>query len=874
MPVDWEKLLLAYLHDPPDKALDIRGHEARAAANARIAFGDEVEKERFKSEAGAADALASIVERFPMPTAGRQGERAVGPEGQTLRIFHPLSAQSRTLWPPPLGDLTTAQQEALRDAVAGFSDANDPTLRKRWLAVWRGWPERLAEKQPCAARLPADTRTPDHTIWHHLDTVAAFEAARSEGGGPALLAFALGPVQPFIAAARSVRDLWSGSMILSWLAFRSLSPVVERLGPTALLYPALRGNPLLDLWLAEDAQLGKEAAPQPTVQQRMTPSLPHRFLALAPWGKDGQAAYELADRCRQACAAAWRELAASVRARLKEQLDAQWPDWDARWDAQINDYFSATTAVLPLSGAGDELDRQLADLLTDQRTFAEAFPEAEKIRALARSIPESDRPGYAQEQAGQWQYQIELVQRLLAAARAARHIPAGAAGDGPWPQKCTLFGSFEQMGPAQLSESSRFWDAITQPSAGLSLDGVRLRPGEALCAVALTKRFSGPAFFAERLGVKPQDLRFPDTWTVAAAAWLDKANIRPDQVRREHGEWNGHWLHWSKPNQDTETAGACPADVWRRIQSHRERLGPPPTYYAVLKLDGDDLGGWLRGEKSPQAREVMHPKLVAYFEGVDPANKARLTARRPVGPALHAAVSAALADFALHVAPPIIEEHYGTVIYVGGDDLLALLPVETALPCALALARAYRESWRQADGRERLLMGERATISGGLVVVHAKDDLRLALQDARAAEHQSKATGKDALGVVIRRRSGEHTAAVCPWTFAETVIGWTDAFRRGASDRWAYRLYGMRPTLAGLPAEAMQAEFRRQLLRAEAPTPNLISPEAFADSFTEFQSLELPNANGKRRFQNAQAALEPFLTLCHTAAFLARGRDV
>ncbi len=138
----------------------------------------------------------------------------------------------------------------------------------------------------------------------------------------------------------------------------------------------------------------------------------------------------------------------------------------------------------------------------------------------------------------------------------------------------------------------------------------------------------------------------------------------------------------------------------------------------------------------------MHPKLVKYFECLNPENSERLNARRPVGPALHASISAALANFALHIAPNIIRQHHGTVIYAGGDDLLALLPVETALPCALALVRAYRNDWVKVDGRELFLMGVRATISGGLVIVHAKDDLRLALQDARAGEERAKAAAR------------------------------------------------------------------------------------------------------------------------------------
>lgn len=37
--VDWNDLLLAYLHDPFDKALSVQGHESRAARYATAAVG-------------------------------------------------------------------------------------------------------------------------------------------------------------------------------------------------------------------------------------------------------------------------------------------------------------------------------------------------------------------------------------------------------------------------------------------------------------------------------------------------------------------------------------------------------------------------------------------------------------------------------------------------------------------------------------------------------------------------------------------------------------------------------------------------------------------------------------------------------------------
>lgn len=894
--MNWSDVLLAYLHDPPDKALSIRGHVPRARDNAQIALDDRVSRRILEDAVSRADPLASIIERFPMPTAGEGGKWAVESENGESIVVHPLSAASRRLSVPAIDDqLTRTEQDRLREIISDLSGEGDRQFRNRYLAIWRLWQGDLAAKvNPCLALLPADTRTPDHTIWNHLDVTAMYKAAESEPGGAALLAFALGPVQRFIEAARSVRDLWSGSMILSWLAFRAMLPVVEELGPTALVYPALRGNPLLDLWLRDEQRLGGKV-PLPEVEQRLTPSLPHRFLAIVPWGADGAAAEAMAEKCRVAFEYAWRELADGVKSAIQAKLDSLDSGWDRRWSGQIAEYFSTSTAVVPLGGAGDEIDRQLAGLLANENSFAAAFRDAEAVREMARSIPDDDRPSYAQDHAGRWQYQVELVGRSLASQRSIRHVPAPPSegnADSKFPQKCTLLGSFEQTGPDDLRQSRQFWDKVA-PQGGLSVDGVRVRKGEALCAIAMVKRFADPAYLREELQLSQQDLRFPDTWTIAGGRWLVDADIDwKSDWQDDAGQrvpWNGHWLQWSRPDQNLDDAGACPADLWTQIQNARqsEQLGPPPVYFAILKLDGDDLGEWLRGANSPIVRETMHLNLVDYYENHcnDSKNAERLNAKRPVGPALHAAISTALSNFAMHVVAALVAKYHGTVIYSGGDDTLILLPVVTALQCASELQRAYTSNWYTANGREYLMMGSRATLSGGLVAVHAKDDLRLAVADARDAEKKAKDAGKDALGITIRRRSGQHTSAICPWEFAETVEDWRNAFSRddgnpGASDRWAYHLAGEKATLAALPPSAMAAEIRRQVNRAEADTrrrlgePNesigfRTAGDLLAAQFSQYCDMVV---NDRRTMESA-GALDGFLTLCQSASFMARGRD-
>jgi CRISPR-associated protein Cmr2 len=319
------------------------------------------------------------------------------------------------------------------------------------------------------------------------------------------------------------------------------------------------------------------------------------------------------------------------------------------------------------------------------------------------------------------------------------------------------------------------------------------------------------------------------------------------------------------------------------------------------------MGKWLRGEKSPTIGEICHPELVQYFQqltGTTESGEPRgevvrqaLQAKRPVGPALHAAISEALANFALHFAPQIVEGHGGTLIYAGGDDVLALLPTRSALACARELDAAFRQDWApdKVAQRSRLLMGSRATVSAGLAVVHIREDLQRAIEAARRAERAAKDSGRDALQIAVCRRSGEHASAACPWSRPDTLAGvdsiaaWVDKFRlnRTVSDRWAYHLRRESETLGGLDAEAIQAEIRRQIERSEQSTKNAFPPQEMATVFEAYRRWRMSDARrpadpeftsrfASREQQDRELtrrALEGFITLCQSASFLARGRD-
>jgi CRISPR-associated protein Cmr2 len=281
-------------------------------------------------------------------------------------------------------------------------------------------------------------------------------------------------------------------------------------------------------------------------------------------------------------------------------------------------------------------------------------------------------------------------------------------------------------------------------------------------------------------------------------------------------------------------------------------------------LDGDDLGGWLSGKNSPRLREIIHPDLRRYFESL-PNTREGLEAHRPVGPALHAALSTALANFALHVVPQVVRDHSGTLIYSGGDDTLALLPARTAVSCARELQKAYQLPELGQNDRLGLLMGAQATLSGGLAIVHYKEDLRTALDAARKAEKAAKKAGKNALQIAVCRRSGEHSSALCPWDFVDGVIRWVQEFENRASDRWAYHLAADRDTLGALDAEAIRAEIGRQVGRAEERTRAAF--RGVLDDWEHYRTLLTGRALGLADL------LVHFVTLVESASFLARGRD-
>jgi CRISPR-associated protein Cmr2 len=291
-----------------------------------------------------------------------------------------------------------------------------------------------------------------------------------------------------------------------------------------------------------------------------------------------------------------------------------------------------------------------------------------------------------------------------------------------------------------------------------------------------------------------------------------------------------------------------PEPIRDRIRAKKTQPDHPllPTYYAVLILDGDRMGKWLQGRYASAAEQL------------------------PPGDVIQTTISRALAQFAVTKAPSIVEGPggggQGTLVYSGGDDVLAMMPTETVLNCAARLHDEYGRNWP----KDELRASEVATLSAGIAVVHHKEDLRFVLDAARRAEKSAKGAGRDALTLTICRRSGEHTSALISWDMVKCLQQLVEIFRKRATDRWTYTLRRELPALSGedLPWNAVNAEINRLVGRIEEPLTRTDLKNwvgGFLDPYRKTMTEE-------RGYSRAKV-LQEFVTLCQSASFLARGRD-
>jgi CRISPR-associated protein Cmr2 len=119
----------------------------------------------------------------------------------------------------------------------------------------------------------------------------------------------------------------------------------------------------------------------------------------------------------------------------------------------------------------------------------------------------------------------------------------------------------------------------------------------------------------------------------------------------------------------------------------------------------------------------------------------------------HREFSKSLSGFAAS-ARSIVNNHNGVLVYAGGDDVLAFLPIDKSLACARKLHDEF--------GAKLSSYGN-VTLSIGIAVGHFMENLEDLLQYGRTAEKAAKLPDRDGLAIHLHKRGGAATFIRSSW---------------------------------------------------------------------------------------------------------------
>lgn len=529
--------------------------------------------------------------------------------------------------------------------------------------------------------------------------------------------FTLGPVQSFVAQARRTRDFWAGSFILSWLSSVAIAAIQKQGGE--IQFPVPDAAYMRSLY-------GTASAQDPWPQQG---SIPNRFMATtAKVSADFRPEW-----VAQAVQAAWGALAQAVWKGDLQHLEGT-PS-EAIWNRQVKNFW------------------EISWVLSDGRQ-----PSLLDRRKNWRSPVLPQEPGHKCMVMDGWQELSGISTPSMAAvngfwstlARSGQPGIASDLGEAGQEHLCAL---------AYIKRRfSRYFDQVEAdlPGCGGQVHGWRVPS-----AVPSVAFLAAAPWLAQAIERAPQAF---EGFHAAAKALVDYTGAAhvgagsgtqqgfeidiacvknaADKVAGFHRLWAGldGQVYFDSalenhprifgPNKD-DAARATQQALRNLVQA--AGLGKPSPYYAVLLMDGDQLGKHM-GDTAKQTP-----------------------------------ISSALNQFT-NCAGDIVRQHNGFLIYAGGDDVLALLPLPDALPAAAALQKVYGDAFAAQKWAGAAVQ---STLSGAIEFVHFRTPLTRVLQDAhRLLDDIAKdATGRNALAVRVWKPSGLALEWAMPWEFALDAQG-------------------------------------------------------------------------------------------------------
>lgn len=305
----------------------------------------------------------------------------------------------------------------------------------------------------------------------------------------------------------------------------------------------------------------------------------------------------------------------------------------------------------------------------------------------------------------------------------------------------------------------------------ISARNAKIKTNEYLCPVCLAKRLF-PDYLENQ--TKNPKISFPSLADLTVSEWRMKMVHNNKLTSLENRLQNNEFLkrdkgfvhpklkaevlihnldipetltdaHWYFPENFTksefEKITDFDKDKFQDFQKSKPLKMPDTSYYGMMMMDGDGMGEMLAKVKNKHE---------------------------------HSSFSSVLADFAGKDVPKIIEEeHFGKLIYAGGDDVFAISSKNDLLSIMNSVRKSFKKTLSENQEAYTSVQGQ-FHMSAGAVIAHYKAPLFFVLDKVRQMEKIAKSFmidethKKNACALIMIAHSGNHKAVVFPWEYTDS----------------------------------------------------------------------------------------------------------
>jgi len=643
---------------------------------------------------------------------------------------------------------------------------------------------------------------PDHSLQEHLKITTAINAGKGFQNN-SLFLFTIGPVQSFIIQARKIQDYFMGSFLLSYLTFIAIEKIIENYGPTSIIYPDLYAQPLIDWYIEKELGIPVKNSYSKYITY---PTIPNRFVAIIP-ETESQKIEEIVINIKESI----KQEMDKIKREIFEEL--QIPTGDIQQEKvnlQLSDFPQMYWVAVPwrkdtrdvtISDLCPFFDREYIDKWNSLWNFAEKSGEYKPNIGLL------------------YQILYTTLEKSMGIRKSSREFVQFPDKENLQEigKKCSLCGErdvifFVDTKGTKFNWNKNFSANLTEKFRSDNRLNKFFTDGEGLCAICFIKRCL-EIYIKEKFQME-ETISFPSTAEVASSDFKKEASISAkaeienyvtefkrivkDKFYGIHPliknvpDLDGHWFYKENlttksindqfgieiSDNDIDSLIGHLKEIYKKIEAR------PNPYYAVIALDGDNMGKWLSGENLPEIKFAYNSEVWKSLPEEFKQKLNNISERKILTPAIHSAISKALRNYSIEFVRKIVEEeHTGKLIYSGGDDVLAFVNLKDLFDVMEKLRAAFSGhikfnngkieiDWNNNTGfvekgnRLFLTMGPNATASMGVVIAHYKTPLKLVLNKVYEAEKEAKNKNKkdkNSFTIILMKRSGEVRKAVLKW---------------------------------------------------------------------------------------------------------------